>query len=71
MAREKELFRVELEQILDRFGGRQIISFRDVQAYTGKGYDWCCSHLDIPHDGCTAAQLAHALTNLGSGRRLR
>ena len=64
MAREKETYRLELEQILARFGGKCIISFAEIQEYTGKGYKWCCKHLDIPHDGCTAVQLAHALTNL-------
>ena len=64
MAREKETFRLELEQILQRFDNHQIISWAEVQEYTGKGYKWCNSHLKIPHDGCTAVQLAHALTNL-------
>lgn len=68
MAREKETFRLELEQILARFDGRHIISFKEVREYTGKSYDWCTKHLDIPHDGCTAVQLAHALTNLGGKR---
>lgn len=63
MAREKETYRLELEQILARFG-KSVLSFKEVQEYTGRGYKWCCAHLDIPHDGCTAVQLAHALTDL-------
>ena len=64
MAREKENFRLELEQILTRFGGKNIISWKEVQDYTGKGKDWCNNHLKIPHDGCTAVQLAKALSDL-------
>lgn len=64
MSREKETFRDELELILQYFGGKHIISWKEVQEYTGKGYDWCTNHLPIPHDGCTAVQLARALSNL-------
>lgn len=64
MPREKETFRLELEQILAKFGGKHIITFAEVQEYTGKGYKWCNKHLKIPHDGCTAVQLAKALSEL-------
>lgn len=64
MAREKETYRLELEQILARFDGRTVISWKEVQEYTGKGKDWCNSHLKIPHDGCTVVQLANALSSL-------
>ena len=64
MAREKENFRLELEQILAKNNGKHILSWKDVQDYTGKGKDWCNSHLKIPHDGCTAVQLAKALSDL-------
>ena len=64
MAREKENYRLELEQILERFGGRHIISWTEVQEYTGRGYKWCDRHLDLPHDGCTAVQLANAMASL-------
>ena len=64
MPREKETYRLELEQILAHFGGKHIISWAEVQEYTGKGYKWCNQHLKVPHDGCTAVQLAHALSNL-------
>lgn len=64
MAREKETYRLELEQILNRFGGKHIISFKEVQEYTGRGKHWCTQHLKIPHDGCTAVQLANALSSL-------
>ena len=67
MAREKPTYRDELEQILARFG-KHIFSWKEVQVYTGRGKDWCNTHLKIPHDGCTAVQLAHALTNLGGKR---
>ena len=71
MAREKENYRLELEQVLAHFGGKHIISFSEVQEYTGKGYKWVSNHLDIPHDGCTAVQLAHALACVGEKGRKR
>ena len=71
MAREKPTYRDELEMILSHFGGKQIISFAEVQTYTGRGYKWCKSHLDIPRDGCTAVQLAHALACVGEKKRRR
>ena len=64
MGREKETYRLELELILAHFNGKHIISWKEVQEYTGKGKDWCNSHLKIPHDGCTAVQLAFALSHL-------
>ena len=68
MAREKPTYRDELEQILARFGGKCVLSFTDVQNYTGRSYNWCAKHLDVPRKGCTAVQLAHALCNLGGKR---
>lgn len=71
MAREKENYRLELEQVLAHFGGKHIISFSEVMAYTGRGYKWVSNHLDIPHDGCTAVQLAQALACIGESKRRR
>ena len=71
MPREKENYRLELEQILAHFNGKHIISFSEVQEYTGRGYKWVSAHLDIPHDGCTAVQLAHALACVGEKGRKR
>ncbi len=65
MAREKETYRLELEQILLKFGGRHILSKQDVMEYTGKGRSWCDKHLKIPPCGCTAVQLAFQLSHLG------
>ena len=62
---EKPTYRDELEQILQTFGGKHIISFAEVQQYTGKGKYWCTKHIPVPHNGCTAVQLAHAMANLG------
>ena len=64
MPRELPNYRDELEQILAFTGGKRILSWAEVQEYTGKGYKWCDNHLKIPHDGCTAVQLAHALASL-------
>jgi len=65
---EKPLYRLELEEILKAFGGKHIISFAEVQQYTGKGKYWCTKHIPVPHNGCTAVQLAHALANLGQNK---
>lgn len=62
--REKPTYRDELEQILSYTGGKHILSFREVCDYAGRGRKWVCNHLDIPHDGCSAVQLAHALSDL-------
>ena len=64
MAREKETYRFELELILEHFNGKHIISFTEVQEYTGRSYNWCRQHLNIPRKGCTAVQLAFALSHL-------
>ncbi len=62
--KEMPNYRDELEEILRHFNGRRILTFKEVQDYTGKGYKWCTNHLNIPHDGCTAVQLAKALSKL-------
>lgn len=62
--KEAPNYRDELEQILKYFNGSHVITWKEVQEYTGRGKDWCNSHLKIPHDGCTAVQLAKALSNL-------
>ncbi len=64
MPREPETFRLELEQILTHFGGKAVLTRSEVMEYTGKGRTWCDKHLKLPHSGCTAVQLALALSRL-------
>ena len=64
MPMEPKNYRDEIEQILKHFNGRHVLTFGEVQEYTGRGYKWCTAHLNIPHNGCTAVQLAKALCEL-------
>lgn len=38
MPREKESYRDNLERLMDRFPGKEILSFAEVTEYTGMGY---------------------------------
>ena len=38
MPREKESYRDNLERLMDRFPGKEILSFSEVSQYTGMGY---------------------------------
>lgn len=38
MPREKESYRDNLERLMDRFPGKEILSFAEVSQYTGMGY---------------------------------
>lgn len=64
MAREKETFRLELEQINLRFGGKAVLTCAEASAYTGHCYRWCAKHLGVSKDGITAVMLAHRLSSL-------
>ena len=61
--REPPTYRIELEQILEFFGNKRILSVRDVVAYTGRGKDWVAAHLGVTGHGITAAQLAMKMAN--------
>lgn len=62
MAREKETYRAELEEILRYFGERKILTVTDMTKYLGKSREWVQAH--ISNKPITAVQLAYALTNL-------
>ena len=47
MPREKESYRDNLERLMDRFPGKEILSFTEVSQYTGMGYRQLMSS-DIP-----------------------
>ena len=38
MPREKEAYRDNLERIMDRFPGKEVLTLQDVGAFTGMGY---------------------------------
>ena len=65
MARENATYRLELEQLNIKYPDKHVLTWQDVQAYTGCGRWWCDHNLKgVPHTGCTKVQLAHALSNL-------
>lgn len=64
--REAPTYRLELEEILKNFNDRRILSVTDVSCYTGKSRKWCREHLGVSGKGCTAVQLANALSKLTS-----
>ena len=67
MAREKETFRLELEQVIQYFGQKRIISRTDVQRYTGRSRNWVINRIG-PQTEFTQVDLARAMASL-SGRR--
>lgn len=38
MSREKEMFRYNLERIIERFPGKEVLSYKDVCTYLKKDY---------------------------------
>ena len=44
MAREKETYRLELEQVLAAFPDKRALTRTDVMNYTGRGRKWLDSH---------------------------
>jgi len=64
MSREVPGYRQEVELLHERFGGKAIISWKEIIEYTGKSDSWCSKHLNVPHGNCTVAKLATALASL-------
>ena len=63
MARENQTFRLELEQINARFGGKSLLTVTDVSNYLGHSREWCRKHLGISGKrGMTAVELAQAIS---------
>lgn len=69
MARENETYRLELEQIYERFGHRAILTAGEVSEYTGRCRAWCREKLGVGRDGITAVMLAKTLSSRPVGRR--
>lgn len=63
MSRESESYRPELQEILEYFSGKRVLTTADVMSYTGRSRDWVRSH-EMTGE-ITAVQLALKLTKLG------
>lgn len=63
MARENETYRLELEEIRNRFGGKAILSAGEVSEYTGRCRSWCREKLGVGKEGITAVMLAKTLSS--------
>jgi hypothetical protein len=62
VSREKEGYRDELEQLAQFFGGRRVLTLKDVERYTGRDYRWCKKAYDIdPAKGITITALARKM----------
>lgn len=45
MARESEMYRLKLEEILKAFPRKRVLSVTDVAKYLGMSKPWCYEHL--------------------------
>jgi hypothetical protein len=71
MAREKETFRLELEQVLAAFPHKRVLTRTDIMEYTGRGRKWLDSH-GFRGQEFTAVDVANAMAGLRerqAGRR--
>lgn len=63
MPREKELFRDNLELLLQAYPTQKVLSLKDVMDYTGRGYRYCKKHYNITgRDGISITKLASLLS---------
>lgn len=63
MARENPTFRLELEQINAKFGGKSLLTVTDVSRYTGRSREWVRKRYGISGKrGMTAVELAQAIS---------
>ena len=63
MPRERITYRDHLEDLLEYFGGKRILTLRDVSNYTGKDPRWCKRTYDIdPKQGISVPTLARKLS---------
>nr|DAQ22843.1 MAG TPA: hypothetical protein [Caudoviricetes sp.] len=62
MPREKETFRLELEEILKFTGGRRVLTVTDVSNYTGQSRRVCRERYNVSgKEGISAVALAQML----------
>lgn len=64
MGREAEGYRDQLEDILDYFGGKRLLTISDVARYLGRKRETVAKHLNISAEGITAPMLARKLVAL-------
>ena len=67
MAREHELYRPILEDVLAYTGGKRLLHITDVAAYLGRRRPWVSEHLGVTSEGITAMALAAKLAKEYSG----
>lgn len=60
MAREKETFRLELEQLIAAYPQRAVLTRTDIMNYTGRGRKWLDSH-GFTGKEYTRTDVAHTL----------
>lgn len=58
MGREPQNYRAELEQILEHFDGKRLLTRTEAAAYLGKSVDYCRDRMHITKDGVSAQALA-------------
>lgn len=61
MAREHEMYRPILEDLLAYSGGKRVLSLTDVCRYCGRENRWVKEHLGVTREGVTVHELARRL----------
>lgn len=67
MAREKEGYREQLEELKDHFGDVGIVTQPQVVAYTGRSDKWVRNRLGVKRCGVTLPVLARRLLEVCDG----
>lgn len=70
MARERETYRLELEQVLAAFPNKATLTRTDVMAYTGRGRKWLNNH-GFTGRQFTRTDVANILSGLREGQNRR
>lgn len=67
MPREPYAYRDNLEDLLSFFGGKRILSIKDVAAYTGRNEKWCKQRFRIEaKKGISVPTLARMLCEVSA-----
>ncbi len=64
MPREKPTFRLELEQLRERFPDKNVLTKKEIMEYTGKKEFWMNSHGFKGRGDLTLVQVAAILTDM-------
>lgn len=67
MAREREGYREQLEELIRHFGDVGMVTQPQVIAYTGRGEKWVRRRLKVGREGVTLPVLARRLLELCDG----